>query len=497
MPGKFWGNQFLPDRPFIPGRGTWHCFEIMLKANSPGQEDGEQAAWIDGRLYAHFTGILWRRSDQVRLKRMTLGVYIHDNPKRNVVHFDDVALSTGYLGPVPGRGEGTVSADEAIQSLLSPIRERHRVPAMAGAVVTGDGSVSSGVVGGRRAGAGTPAAVGDLWHLGSNTKAMTAVAIARLVEEGKVRWDSRMEEVFAAVAPSMHPDMRRVTVRDLLAHRAGLLANLDLSRYGGQDVRAERMRAVSEYLSCAPGSPPGGKFLYSNLGYIIAGAVVEKAAGMSWEDAMRRLLFEPLDMRSAGFGGTGTPGEIDQPWGHRADGRPVERNGPDVDNPPVMGPAGRVHCTIGDWAKFVADQLRGARGHKALLAPGSYADLYAPAAGGTYGLGWGLAERAWGGGRVLTHSGDNTMNHAVVWMAPLRGFAVLVCVNQGGDTAAKACDEAASALIGWHAARGDNRRDPPASPRAATARGNVRQAGLSAAGYSIGDGKATCCSRGR
>jgi hypothetical protein len=101
MKGKFWGNQFFPARRFVPERGRWYCFEIMVKANDPGRENGEQAAWIDGRLYGHFTGILWRKSDEVCLKPMTLGAYIHDNPRENVVHFDDVALSTGYIGPVP------------------------------------------------------------------------------------------------------------------------------------------------------------------------------------------------------------------------------------------------------------------------------------------------------------------------------------------------------------------------------------------------------------
>lgn len=100
MKGKFWGNQFAPASPFIPTRGAWHCFEIMVKANDPDRANGEQAAWIDGTLYAHFTGIQWRRSAEVRIKRMTLGAYIHDNPRQNVVHFDSVALSTGYIGPV-------------------------------------------------------------------------------------------------------------------------------------------------------------------------------------------------------------------------------------------------------------------------------------------------------------------------------------------------------------------------------------------------------------
>ncbi len=106
MKGKFWGNQFQPDRLFVPERSVWHCFEIMVKANDPGRANGEQAAWINGRLYGHFTGIEWRKSADVRLKRMNLGVYIHENPRRNIVHFDDVVLSTGYIGPVRGGQPG-------------------------------------------------------------------------------------------------------------------------------------------------------------------------------------------------------------------------------------------------------------------------------------------------------------------------------------------------------------------------------------------------------
>jgi len=100
---KYWGNTFRPAKTFIPTRGQWHCLEIMLKANDPGESNGEQAAWIDGRLYAHFTGILWRRSAEVKIKRLYLGVYIHNSPKENVVRFDDVALSTGYIGAINGR----------------------------------------------------------------------------------------------------------------------------------------------------------------------------------------------------------------------------------------------------------------------------------------------------------------------------------------------------------------------------------------------------------
>ena len=97
---KYWGNMFRPTQALVPTRGRWHCFEIMLKANDPDRSNGEQAAWIDGRLYGHFTGILWRRSHRVTIKRLCLGVYIHHSPKENTVWFDDVVLSTGYVGPL-------------------------------------------------------------------------------------------------------------------------------------------------------------------------------------------------------------------------------------------------------------------------------------------------------------------------------------------------------------------------------------------------------------
>jgi hypothetical protein len=55
-----------------------------------------------------------------------------------------------------------------------------------------------------------------------------------------------------------------------------------------------------------------------------------------------------------------------------------------------------------------------------------------------------------GRGTVLNQGGDNTMNFANVWIAPKRDFAILVCINQGGDTAFKASDEAVGALIKLH-----------------------------------------------
>lgn len=100
--GNYWGNMLEPEKAqrFLPERGKWYCLEHMIRANAPGKHDGELAAWIDGKLYLHFTGIHWRSTEQVKIKRIDLGVYVHACTQDNTVWYDDVVVSTGYIGPV-------------------------------------------------------------------------------------------------------------------------------------------------------------------------------------------------------------------------------------------------------------------------------------------------------------------------------------------------------------------------------------------------------------
>lgn len=353
------------------------------------------------------------------------------------------AGQVGNASPTPVPVEGDVE----VTRLLEPVLRKHNMPAMAAAVLGSAGIRWSGVVGFRKRGVDVPARLKDLWHLGSDGKAMTAALAARMVENSQLKWTSSLGEVFSDRAERMHPEFRGVTLTQLLSHRSGLPRNLDLGRYQGPDVVALRIRAVDEELARKPLTPPGSSHAYSNLGYIIAGAMMERVTGASWEQLIRDQLFKPLKMEGAGFGGTGTMGEIRQPWPHASNGKPMPGNGPLVDNPPVMGPAGRIHSSLQDWARFIGDQLRGSRGNPGLLKSESYRVLQSPVQGGDYALGWVVAERSWADGKALHHVGDNTMNCANVWIAPARDFAVLVCLNQGGNAAFPASDDAVGSLI--------------------------------------------------
>ena len=102
---------------------------------------------------------------------------------------------------------------------------------------------------------------------------------------------------------------------------------------------------------------------------------------------------------------------------------------------------------MADWAKFLSDQLRGDTGMKALLPADIYKAMHTASATYPVGYGWGVVARPWAGGNALSHAGSNTMNYCVCWLAPAKKFGVLVCTNQGGDEAAKACDDASAAMI--------------------------------------------------
>ena len=347
-------------------------------------------------------------------------------------------------------GSETSLPDGAVlRALLEPLRREYRLPALAGAIVTTDGLRVAGVCGVRKVGTDIPATTADLWHLGSMTKAMTATLLGTWVAEKKLAWDDPISRHLGPLLAGAHPSFAALTIRQLLTHRAGLPANrADWASLPLPGNRAEVVRAECRK---PPETTPGSAYLYSNLGYVIAGAVAERLGGALWERLIQDRLFRPLGM-TAGFGGTGTEGNVDQPWPHTTKGVPTGLNGPGIDNPSVMGPAGTCHAALGEYAKFLADQLRGAAGGKSLLPNFIYRDLHTPSPGESYALGWGVHQRDWAGGTALAHTGTNTMNFFTAWLSPGRGFGVIAACNQGGDDASKACDRACAALIDRHLA---------------------------------------------
>lgn len=355
-----------------------------------------------------------------------------------------------HLSPQAAAQATAHSAEiERVDALLAPLIAQFEVPALGAAIVdTTHGLVALGVAGVRERGRESKVTVEDLWHLGSCTKAMTATVAARLVEQKRIAWSTTIGESFPEWKDEFDPKWRDVQLEWLLQNRGGAPGSPPPDLWTelwkrDTDPLAARRWFVESLLRRAPETEPGAKFVYSNQGFVIAGAMLEAATGKSWEELMRTQLFEPLNMAHAGFGAPGVADVLDQPRGHAPD--PIQP-GVGADNPRALGPAGTVHASLYDWASFIHAHLRGENGGRSILSSAMFLKLHEAPRMQAYAMGWNRTTRPWAGGDVFTHAGSNTMWYCVVWIAPQKDIAFLVTCNQGGDVAAQACDAAVVAL---------------------------------------------------
>jgi CubicO group peptidase (beta-lactamase class C family) len=361
-------------------------------------------------------------------------------------------LVTGLLGCQDGGNGGTESE---VTRLLRPIREARGVPALAALVADSDGLLGEGVAGVRKWGDPTLATTTDKWHLGSDTKAMTATLVGLLVEDGLLTWEETLGQALPDLAEGMDPASAAVTLRQLLTMQGGFRDDdpayqslPDPPNFEALTVREQRAVLAAQLLALPPAAAPGSGMNYSNFSYIVVGAVLEAATDQPWEQLLQTRLFAPLGMVGCGFGAPASPGLVDQPWPHqRLFGvlAPVD-NGPGADNPPFLGPAGTVHCPLEAWARFGALHL-GIGPNANLLAPETLAELHLPAPGeDPYAMGWGVLDL--GSTLLFTHDGSNTMNYARILLFTEPKLLVLIACNEGSeDHAVPAVDEAMKALV--------------------------------------------------
>jgi len=315
---------------------------------------------------------------------------------------------------------------EELDSFVEQVVKDNGLPSMVVALLDSSGVQKVAAFGERKKGNNTPVTKLDQYHLGSNTKAMTSVLAGMLIEDGLLNWDSKIIDIFPDFSENIHTDHQDITVHDLLTHTSGLPANYNLSEsFSGPNIKQNRLNIIKNYLK-DPAQNKKGEYLYSNLGYIIAGTILERLTDKSWETLMRERLFKPLKMDSADFGIPGTKGKKDQPWGHIKvsglfDYFPIQQ-----DNHEVLGPAGTVHCNIEDWGKFISFQLMG--GDTSLLNNTQRTKLLNPKKN-NYACGWAVMKPTWSDHLTYTHAGSNTFNFSQCWIIPKTNQGILINTN--------------------------------------------------------------------
>ncbi len=362
-------------------------------------------------------------------------------------HFESVPLpvNNGFEF-ADGRQDLPAAAidDASLSAIVSDVAGKEKITGMVALVMVNREPVAKAAFGLRNANQpDIPLTVDDKMHLGSCTKAITATLAGLLVDQGRLSWEDTIASRLPQIAEKIAFEYRNVTLSQLLQHRGGVIANGTAWQNGGVGTFENRLEIIAMGLEKVPAGLEIDRFHYSNLGYVIIGAMTEAAGKEKYEKLVQSMIFDPLEMKSAGFGPPNGDKPFDQPRGHtNQDGKITPLN---FDNPPSMSPAGRVHANLADWARFIAVHMP----VKSEVRPGFLSDeslkfLHSSDMNSKpsplerlYAGGW-LIVNAGSDELELQHEGSNTLWLATVIVQPHKGNAILVATNHPLELSQKA-----------------------------------------------------------
>ena len=335
--------------------------------------------------------------------------------------------------PALAAEEATRDAVVELPHFVDEVRAAWGVPGVAVAVVQDGQVVYAGGVGRRDLEAGVEVTSRTVFSVGSATKAFTAAAVGMLVDEGAVKLDQPVRAYLPELELFDDDVARRLTVRDLLAHRSGLDRH-DAVWYRSELDRSELMERL-RYLR--PGVGLRERFLYNNLMYMVAGRAIERVTGGTWEDFVKRRIFEPVGMSRSSFGSP-PAGELDLAMPHA-----VSRDGVVIAVPRytgwAIGPALSICSTADDMARWLQLlQGLGVIGGRRLLAETTVLEMFTPQMAvsslgprelpiSSYGLGWFV--ESYRGRLMVSHAGSIDGFYSIVVLLPTDGLGVVVLTN--------------------------------------------------------------------
>ncbi len=363
--------------------------------------------------------------------------------------------------------------DVALQEKLEQTSKKNNLPAIWAGKFTLDQPDVLCVAGVRKFGEPEKAEANDVIHLGSCTKAMTAVLIAQLCTEGKIRLDSTLKEVFSDLKEVTESNWGDATLIELMQHRSGAPANMNYFAIEGKQSSSVVDNRRSILLRMVSGTRSKKRsFVYSNVGYIVLGHVIEKLEKKPWEQVIEERLFKPLDMQSASFGPVGLPDTLapnsqvlaHRPWGHMepisimeaarlifGGGSSGQLQPQQLDNARCLGPAGRAHMNMKDWSKFVLKFIEPEGKKELKISDEIWNQMLQPAPDmkdhERYAGGWIHIDNP-PVGTGLFHNGSNTTWYCYAFAEETRKTCVLVATNVFNQAAQRECDDIARFILG-------------------------------------------------
>ncbi|ASM77448.1 hypothetical protein VITFI_CDS1670 [Vitreoscilla filiformis] len=352
----------------------------------------------------------------------------------------------GLTTPTAWAGAPSTQTAPALTELEHAVRRAARQSVAGGVVGAVVGAITPtqqalAAAGTRRLGENTALRPADFLNFGSNGKAMTAMAIARLVEQQVLAWDTRIFDALPDLARIARPDYADVTLLQLLNHRGGLAPFTDT---GTQEARffqhllttpdplptalaGQRRYAARWLLRQAPAGRPG-HYLYSNAGYMLAAAMAEARCGQPFEALIQQQLAQPLGLRIDTTRWAERPATYPQGY----EGLPGALTPPDTSNALeqtwsyALAPAGFYACTATSYTQWLATLAAGLRGETTPLPAATLRRLRALAPN-RYALGWDSLDL--GGTMMLFHRGNAPGFMAETVLAQDGSWAVFAISN--------------------------------------------------------------------
>lgn len=341
----------------------------------------------------------------------------------------------------PAFGEWTTFAE-----LLQNARDAANAPALAAAVVVGREIVEADAVGVCSERSDEAVIAEDAFHIGSITKSFTALLLAHHVECGRLDWERNLGELLPDV--EMKDAYRAVTISELLRHRGGIPPytyvsdeeELELQALG-DEPRQARAAFVRRVLREDPSGVPGGAMNYSNAGFAILGHICELIDENSYEVQIQQVIFDPLKMSTAGFG-----------WPPRVLGHGRAQGAHEPDDPYRVGsylaPAGDIHCSAGDLARYAAEMMKLMQGRGGILSAPTAAALFQVGAyeDANYASGW-VHELDEDGKPMFWHNGSAGTFYSLLRIHPMDERAVVVLLSSASPAAQSVSSALAAELL--------------------------------------------------
>lgn len=327
-----------------------------------------------------------------------------------------------------------------LRSLAELIRKDTGNPAMGIAVIR-NGRLEQAVSGTRTVAGAEAVGPDEPWSIGSIGKPLCSTIIGKLIEMGKLRWDTTLGEALSGVP--MKPEYRGVTLEQIMHHRGGIVEMLgmrapEVRRIVGSETDPTKIRLnmARDLLSRDPVAKPGTRFVYSNGGYMLLGVIAERVMGKPYERLLHDMIFQPLGLRHSYANGDPLPAA--RPHGHVPGPGGLQRQ--DFSGPMeiIFAPAGGgIFMSVGDLARFGQAHLVGLKGKDGLLKASTIARLHRGIpeedGGQSYACGWGIRKIA--DGQIMhTHNGSNGTMRAQLSIFPSLNLVVASMVNAGGES---------------------------------------------------------------